>query len=165
MAEDKIVVARRILLEVVRPALDALQMGGRAAEQLVLGTAIQESLLTHRQQLGDGPALGLFQMEPATHDDCWNNYLKFRSALAEKVRKTLEAGQAPVAQTLKVNDRYAAAMCRVRYMRVAQALPNQDDVNAMANYWKQHYNTPLGAGTPQEFLNKWLQYVNSQTFD
>ena len=165
MAEDKFTLARKLLVEAIRPALDALQMGGRAAEQLLLGTAIQESLLIHRQQLGGGPALGLFQMETATHDDCWNNFLNFRPDLANKVRATLEAGQAPTAQTLKVNDRYAAAMCRVRYTRVPQSLPNRDDIEAMANYWKQHYNTPLGAGTPDEFLSKWPQYVNSQTFD
>jgi hypothetical protein len=164
MAEDKFTLARKILLVAVRPALDALQMGGRGAEQTVPGTTTQKKVLIHRQQLGGGPALGLFQMEPATHDDCWNNYLNFRSGLANKVRSTLEAGQAPVAQTLKVNDRYAAAMCRVRYMRVAQALPNQDDITAIADYWKQHYNTPLGAGAPEEFLDKWPQYVNSQTF-
>jgi hypothetical protein len=165
MAQDKFGLARSILVEAIRPALTALAAGGVAAEQLLLGTAIQESLLIHRQQLGGGPALGLFQMETATHDDCWNNYLKFRKELGEKVKQTLEAGQQPSAQTMKVNDRYAAAMCRVRYMRVPAALPVANDIDGMANYWKEHYNTPLGAGTPGELLNKWPQYVNAHTFD
>ena len=165
MAQDKFGLARSILVEAIRPALTALAAGGVAAEQLLLGTAIQESLLIHRQQLGGGPALGLFQMETATHDDCWNNYLKFRKELGEKVKQTLEAGQQPLAQTMKVNDRYAAAMCRVRYMRVPAALPVANDIDGMADYWKEHYNTPLGAGTPEEFLNKWPQYVNAHTFD
>jgi len=165
MAEDKLDLARRVLLDAIRPALDALGNGGRAAEQLVLGTAIQESLLIHRQQLGDGPALGLFQMEPATHDDCWNNFLKFRTELADKVKLTLEFGQQPMPAAMKVNDLYAAAMCRVKYVRAPAALPGQDDITAMANYWKQHYNTPLGAGKPEEFLSKWPQYVNARTFD
>ena len=85
--------ARKILLAAIRPALTTLAAGGIAAEQLLLGTAIQESLLIHRQQLGGGPALGLFQMETATHDDCWNNFLKFRKGLADKVRRTLNPGQ------------------------------------------------------------------------
>jgi len=165
MPENKFELARKVLLEAIRPALAALAAGGLAVEQLLLGTAIQESLLIHRQQLGGGPALGLFQMETATHDDCWNNYLKFRTRLANRVKQTLDPGQEARATLMKVNDRYAAAMCRVRYMRVAAALPAGNDIEAMANYWKEHYNTPLGAGTPEEFLSKWPQYVNAHTFE
>jgi hypothetical protein len=157
--------ARQVLIEAIRPALQTLELGGLAAEQLVLGTGIQESLLTLRQQLNDGPALGLFQMETKTHDDCWDNYLNFRDDLANKVKKTLEPGQERVADTMKLNDRYAAAMCRVRYLRAPGALPLANDIQAMANYWKQHYNTPQGKGIPQQFLSKWPQYVNAHTFD
>jgi hypothetical protein len=164
-AQDKRSLARSVLVEAIRPALTTLAAGGLAPEQLLLGTGIQESLLIHRQQLGGGPALGLFQMESATHDDCWNNFLKFRKGLADKVTRTLNPEQKARAAAMKVNDRYAAAMCRVRYMRVAAALPAANDIEGMANYWKEHYNTPLGAGTPEEFLNKWPQYVDAHTFD
>jgi hypothetical protein len=164
-AQDKRSLARSVLVEAIRPALTTLAAGGLAAEQLLLGTGIQESLLIHRQQLGGGPALGLFQMESATHDDCWKNFLKFNKGLADKVRQTLNPGQKPQAATMKLNDRYAAAMCRVHYMRVSAALPAANDIEGMANYWKENYNTPLGAGTPEEFLNKWPQYVDAHTFD
>jgi hypothetical protein len=50
-------------------------------------------------------------------------------------------------------------------MRVPDALPQADDIPAMARYRKQHYNTPLGAGTPEEFEQKWPSYVNQNTFD
>lgn len=73
MTQANFDLARTILLDAIRPALTALAAGGLASEQLLLGTAIQESLLIHRQQLGGRSALGLFQMETATHDDCWNN--------------------------------------------------------------------------------------------
>lgn len=165
MTEDTYTLARNVLVNAIRPALNTLGKGGLATEQLILGTGIQESRLVHRQQLGGGPALGLFQMEPATHDDCWENYLSYRGDLADKVKRTLDAGQQPIADTMKVNDCYAAAMCRVRYLRVSAPLPDQNDITAVANYWKQHYNTPLGAGTPEEFLEKWSQYVTDHTFD
>jgi hypothetical protein len=164
MATDKFALSRSVLITAIRPALTALEAGGPAAEQLLLGTGVQESLLVYRRQHGNGPARGLFQMEPATHDDCWENYLKYRAALAGKVQQTLDPGQESVASTLEVNDRYAAAMCRVRYLRVAAAMPAANDISAMANYWKQHYNTPLGAGTPDEFIEKWPHYVNATTF-
>jgi hypothetical protein len=165
MPGDKFQLSREVLIKAIRPALNLLAAGGLAAEQLVLGTGIQESLLVSRQQTGGGPALGLFQMETATHDDCWENYLKFRKTLTDNVKRALDPGQAPTAQTLRLNDRYAAAMCRVRYMRVSEPLPKAGDVPAMARYWKQHYNTPLGAGGPEEFEQKWSNYVNQNTFD
>jgi hypothetical protein len=165
MPPDNFTLARELLVNAIRPALSALGTGGLAEEQLLLGTAIQESLLIHRQQLGGGPALGLFQMETATHDDCWKNYLDFRAAFASKVKHTLKPGEEPVADTMKVNDCYAAAMCRIRYLRAPGALPVADDTGAIANYWKQHYNTPQGKGKPEEFLEKWPQYVNAHTFD
>jgi hypothetical protein len=56
-----------------------------AAEQLLLGTAMQEDDLVHRRQMGGGPARGFFQMELATHNDIWQNFLKFRKELADKV--------------------------------------------------------------------------------
>ena len=60
---------------IIRPALKIIGLDFRAAEELLLGTALQESRLTYLHQLGGGPALGLFQMEPGTHDDIWTNYL------------------------------------------------------------------------------------------
>ena len=157
--------AQHILVTAIRPALHALGKGGLAAEQLVLGTGMQESLLVHRRQLGQGPARGLFQMEPATHDDCWTHFLRFHDALADQVRQTLETGQHPSAAMLEVNDCYAAAMCRIHYLRVTAALPAANDIPAMAHYWKRYYNTVLGAGTPEEFLKKWPRYVTATTFD
>jgi len=156
MAEDKFVLARGVLLGAVRPALTILGHSGLAAEQLVLGTGVQESRLVAREQRGGGPALGLFQMEPATHDDCWTNYLNFspQKPLADRVRQTLEAGQKPVAATLRANDRSTRAIWRAPYLRGRNSLPNANAVAAMANYWKHHYNTPAGAGKPQEFLGK-----------
>src|SRR5208282_4639211 len=107
MPQDKFGLARSVLLQAIRPALTILGKGGLAAEQLVLGTGIQESLLVERVQSGGGPARGLFQMEHATHDDCWSNYLKFHEPLANLVRQTLAVGQQAEAATLAVNDRYA----------------------------------------------------------
>jgi hypothetical protein len=55
-------------------------------------------------------------------------------------------------------------MCRIKYLRAPDALPSENDIQAMANYWKKYYNTPLGAGTPKEFKEKWPKYINESTF-
>ena len=70
---------------IVRPTLEAIGAHSRAAEDLVLGTALQESNLHYLRQLNEGPARGVYQMEPATYDDIWENYLAFRAELSTRV--------------------------------------------------------------------------------
>ena len=128
---------------IVRPVLDHLGIGGLAAVNLITGTAIIESGLDYVRQLPDGPALGLFQMEPNTHTDIWVNYLRYKPQLAARVRE-LMCLALPDEQNLIVNNAYAAAMCRVHYLRVQERMPGHDNPVALARYHKQWYNTPLG---------------------
>ncbi len=64
--------------QVIYPALNKMGMWSEVAGELVLGTAIVESNLTYLKQHGEGPALGLWQVEPATHEDLYANYLNYR---------------------------------------------------------------------------------------
>ena len=66
----------------VRPVLEHLartepRLDSRAAEDLLLGTALMESGLREIEQRG-GPALGFFQIEPATFADVYDRYLTQR---------------------------------------------------------------------------------------
>lgn len=142
---------------IVRPALQSIGLYSISAEELVLGTALQESRLTYIKQLGRGPALGFFQMEPATFSDIWVNYLKYNRALGERVEK-LAITPATDPNNLIYSLPFAAAMCRVHYLRVPEALPEQGDYEGQAEYWKEHYNTFLGAGTEEGYLESWLAY-------
>src|SRR5713101_1063517 len=142
---------QEFLTSVIRPTLMQIGLHSTAAEQLLLGTAMQESDLIHRSQMGGGPARSFFQMEPATHNDIWQNFLKFRKELADKITNLLTSPTADKIAELENNDQYACAMARVHYLRVQEALPAADDIAAIANYWKNHYNTLLGAGTAAQF--------------
>ena len=142
---------------IVKPALLELDAWSPEAEMLLIGTAAQESNLIYTRQLGGGPALGYFQMEGATHDDCWQNYIAFRAPLKAKVLATHIATGRPDATEMVTNHKYAAAMARVRYMRVAGAIPGA--ARELAAYWKLHYNTLLGAGSADDFIANWNRYV------
>lgn len=149
--------AKQLLELVIRPTLKKLGLHSEAAEQLVIGTIWQESRGKYIKQLGGGPALGLAQMEPATHDDIWCNYLAYKLTLASGITElvsmqSLDDDMLPDGNELMGNLNYAVAMCRVHYLRVKAPLPKAGDVEGMAAYWKQYYNTPLGAGKPQEFV-------------
>lgn len=145
--------ARQLRDYVVVPALGRINAYSRAAEQLVIGTALTESSLMFLQQIGRGPARGLFQMEPATHDDIWQRYLSKKLDLLNDL-KSLLIRDMDLHDQLRGNLFYAAAMCRIHYMRFKEPLPQANDWAGMAAYWKKYYNTPAGAGTVEGFLQK-----------
>ncbi|QCE34722.1 hypothetical protein FAI40_04780 [Acetobacteraceae bacterium] len=128
---------------IIRPALDCLRLQSEAAVNLVTATALVESSLCYLQQMEDGPAIGLFQMEPRTHDDLYENFLNFRPDLLQKMQ--LIAGcSKPSAIEMIHNLLYAAAMCRLCYLRAKDPLPEASDALALAVYHKVHYNTIAG---------------------
>ena len=141
---------------VIKPALNHLELYSDEAVDLLVGTALAESGLRALRQFVGGPALGFWQMEPATYMDIWGNYIKYRPELRDKV---LYAGGisrrkvAPTAEVLSWNLRYACAMARVHYLRAPGAIPLT--VPGQAEYWKQYYNTPLGKGTIEHYMRAW----------
>ena len=128
-----------------------------AAVQLLVGTALKESGgLRWRTQLNGGPARGLFQMEPATYRDIWENYLSYREPLAAAIRQAFTpAGGELGFELITDDDAFAAVMARLKYHRVPAPLPPADDLAAQAEYWKTHYNTRLGKGTVAGYIAAW----------
>jgi hypothetical protein len=76
---------------VIAPALALIGLGGAAAEELMLGTALQESGGGWRLAQAAGPALGIWQMEPATFTDLATIFLSHEPALAREA----SGGKAP----------------------------------------------------------------------
>lgn len=158
-----------LMLFVIRPALTVISgadaaLGGDAAEELVLGTAAQESKLraldqvTSRSDRTPGPAYGLWQMERSTHDDIWENFLRHKPALAARVRDLMAPWPDPVMQLMS-NLSYGAAMCRIHYFRAPAPLPQPGNPAAQAAYWKRWYNTPAGKGQPADYIANWATLV------
>lgn len=144
--------------EIVRPTLEAAMLWSPAAENLLVGTAIQESGLRYLRQLEDGPALGVYQIEPATHADLWENYLSYRSELSHRVNWFL-ADLPSAEEQLVTNLAYATMIARLVYYRRPEPLPDADDIDGLATYYKQHFNTPLGKATPAEWALKYREFA------
>lgn len=137
---------------VLRPSLERLNLWSQEAEMLLLGTALTESGDMHYlHQLGEGPAKGIYQMEPRTHEDIYNNYLEYRKPLRREVLAFIAPVPEPIEQ-LMTNLAYATVMCRIHYLRIKAAIPGANDLRGLAEYWKEHYNTGLGAGQPNTFV-------------
>lgn len=122
-----------------------------------MGTIAQESAMgKYLVQLGNGPALGICQMEPATHKDIWDNYLRYRQNI---VKKLLDFTVDRTESELIWNLKYSVAMCRIHYLRVPEKIPN--NLEGWARYWKRSYNSHLGKGTEQEFIDNYQRYVKT----
>lgn len=145
--------------EVVAPTLKHLDLWTLGREALLLGTACQESGLVYLRQMGSGPALGPFQMEPRTAEDLHLNFLAYRTALRIKVRDLLSRGQStltvPDAHEMCWNLGYACAMAACQYARFADPVPDPLEVAELAHTWKVRFNTALGAGTEAQFIRSY----------
>lgn len=138
---------------IIRPVLAAFSAPwqSEAARILLLGTAIHESNAgADLVQEGGGPALGVWQMEPFTHDDCWQNFLNFQPGLAAVVQR-FQVPDAGAGQ-LVYNLAYACAMARVKYIRAAPPLPQPQDFESLADYYKRFYNSTEGAAVVNQAL-------------
>lgn len=156
---------KQLIERIIKPTLDKIGLSGRAAEQLVAGTIAQESLMGSFISQIDGPALGIAQVEPFTHYDIYKNFLLFRDDLKNTILQasdiTLKKEEKmPNDNLLITNLSYAVCMCRMVYYRVPERLPDENDIEGMADYWKEHYNTPLGLGTKPAFMKSWERYLS-----
>ncbi|GBQ28447.1 hypothetical protein AA12717_2955 [Gluconacetobacter sacchari DSM 12717] len=142
---------RNVVTHVLVPVLALLDLPGdqTARRQLMAGIGNVESGYRARRQVG-GPALGWWQVEPATHDDLCRNWLPYHPALAAITRSLLPARYGGVligsAQAMVENDEYAACIGSLVFFRSAAPLPPRDDPVAQCAAWKRGYNTVLGAG-------------------
>lgn len=148
----------QLLKYIIRPVLKDIDLWSVEAEQLLLGTACKESECGRwLKQLGNGPAVGIYQMEPATHDDIWRNYLPGRAIKYKISDFAFNAGLD--ADEMLGNLFYATAMCRVHYLRVPEAIPI--GLRKQAEYWKKYYNTETGLGTIDEYVKAWVNFVGN----
>lgn len=154
--------AKQLRELIVRPALKGIGLWTQEAEDLVMGTAAQESRLHYLDQIDKagkpGPAYGLWQMERITHDDIWRAYLNKNVRTDMRARLLSVACMAdksliPPVEALAYNLRYGALMCRVHYLRKPGAIPST--LQGQAAYWKKHYNTRLGKGKPEEYVKNY----------
>lgn len=134
---------------VIRPTLAQFpaKWDSEAAVVLLTGTMLVESTGVYIEQLGGGPAIGVCQMEPATHDDCYNTFLNDAAnlELLLAVKSFLATGPGEALDQMHGNLFYAFAMARVKYIRARPALPAATDAVALAEYHKANYNSSLGA--------------------
>ncbi len=126
-----------------------------SAIRLLCMIAAHESGDFHYIKQVKGPALGIFQMEPATYDDVVT-YIKHNQSRFDMLAHDLPKP----AEYMAFNPRFGAAVCRTYLLRIPEPLPESDDIDGLANYAKDHWNTYLGAAKWQDYRDAWLKHYS-----
>lgn len=122
---------------------------------MLIGTACVESNCGEYLYQLNGPAYGIFQMEPNTAKDIINNFINNKPQL-KYCHDMLYLKGLTLEENLCYNIAYQIFMCRVFYLRFKEKIPSTLD--EQAKYWKKYYNTYLGKGTIEQYKLKWSKY-------
>jgi hypothetical protein len=132
-------------------AVDLLMM--TCAHESTGGTYLRQKGMTDVRG-----AFGVYQMELATHEDIWDNFIENRDSLSDIVKEITSDYLKP-SMDLISNLAYATAMARVHYWRVPEALPSKDDIRywpKLGIYAKKYYNTHLGKATSSKYVTDYF---------
>jgi hypothetical protein len=154
--------AEQFRYELVRPTLQAIRLWSHNAEELMMGTAAQETHLgaLGRRQRGSGPALGICQMEGPTHDLVWTWLKRHRPNVAIAIIDMV-APMARVPLLLVSDDRYAVAMARALYLSIPFPIPEAENVDGQGRYYKKWFNGP-GKATVEQYVANYHRFVRPE---
>src|SRR6185369_5669757 len=104
---------------IISPVLAKFGAGwdnSRAVELLVLTAATESKGGTYLKQIR-GCALGIYQMEPATYDDIWDNFLIGENyRMARLLLNACGLKDRPAAECMMHNLYFATGMARLHYL-------------------------------------------------
>lgn len=144
---------------IVKSTLNDLLMYSLDAEELLVFTCAIESLGGTYIRQTNGPALGIYQMEPEAYDDIWMSYLIKEDNLRMRLVTNFNISSIPSPDRMIYDMRFSTAMARLFYSRIKASLPKADDVNAIWDYYKIHYNTPKGKAQKDEAINNYHTFI------
>lgn len=128
---------------------------------MMIETACVESNCGQYVKQLNGPACGIFQIEPKTAQDVYDNYIIFRQRYVDIYNK-LFIKNLTLEQNLVYNLAFQIFICRLIYLRIKDPIPNT--TTERANYWKKYYNTYLGKGSAQDYCIKVRKYYDRKYF-
>ena len=139
--------------EIVEYSLYKIDCQSDDALALVVRTGMAESGYRALKGYGEGnPAIGFWQIEPATMDDMMENYIQYRSHYKKNLISMGMNFKKDTIMSVLSNLAVQAALCRIHYRRDRKPIPAWDDLEAQAKYWKRVYNTVKGRGTVKHFV-------------
>lgn len=143
---------------VIQPALHSIGLWSQEAEDLLV------MICAHESNGGDyiaqisGPALGIYQMEPATYNGLWS---KMRGTeekymiLGSKILFACHFTGKPDVNEMVWNMKYATMMARVFFLPNREPIPI--DIEDLSRYAKKYWNTSEGKATANQYLGAYYR--------
>ena len=140
--------------EIAEYALYKLNSYSDDALALVVRTGMAESGYRALRGYGESnPAIGFWQIEPATMYDMMRNYIVYRPQYRKALEELgMQFKGDDIEVSVMANMAVQAGLCRLHYRRDKYPLPSWDSIEAQGKYWKRVYNTHKGKGTVKHFM-------------
>lgn len=145
------------VIELARDVCDVLGHGkGDAAVSLLIETAAQETHLgalrdRHNHKLG----VGLCQFDEIGFVDVRN---RTPERHATSIMRDFGIDVRAIEhRELAHSPLLSLVFCRLKYKLIAEAIPQT--VEGRGGYWKKYYNSELGAGTAEEYIETAHRFV------
>lgn len=137
---------RELRERVIRPCLKLFNENSESAENLLLGTAAQESLMGKHCVCERTGGLGLYRITAEKHREVWDKYLVQFPDLA-----SLQRGLASQHQFLKdphaeliTNLCYSTGMAWIIYRQARVNFSKPTKLLTLANLWATHFDNGAG---------------------
>ncbi|MDU2830810.1 MAG: hypothetical protein E7C03_10240 [Anaerococcus sp.] len=124
---------------------------GKAVPLLVETCAAETLLGDYKDPTPTSAGTGLSQVDLGTFEWLRDLYKNSRHAPVLLREFGIDLSRT-VYQELRTSPLLAMLFCRLRYLVVPESIP--DTREGRASYWKKHYNTAAGKGTPADYLDK-----------
>lgn len=135
-----------------------------AVDLLMVTSAAESECGEYIKQLNNGPALGVFQMEPATLNDLYDNYLFYKKDKLELLESFRCTDNREL--DLEGNIIFQIVSARLQYYRFKEKIPKKENFDhwspyilALASYWKKYWNTDKGKGTIEKTADDYARII------
>ena len=141
----------------IKPALEyfpeELRTPNRTQFMLAIGCIESGYSAVAQEPVAD--ALGFWQMEKATFNDCLKNFLNYDNEFKNgwEILNNLHFGSY---RSMTYDCVFACYMAAIKVYRAPPALPEFNDFKGMAEYWKTYYNASPHGATIEEALERML---------
>jgi hypothetical protein len=144
---------------VIQPALHSIGLWSQQAENLLVMVAAHESNGGDYVAQINGPAVGIYQMEPAAYNALWSRVLRGNIdkyvILGSKILFACHFLAKPDATEMIWNMKYASMMARAFFLPNREPIPT--DIEELSRYAKKYWNTEAGKATPEKYLGAYYR--------
>ncbi|WP_026804675.1 hypothetical protein [Aliarcobacter lanthieri] len=145
---------KKCIVEKAKKICECLGNGKyETAVEMIIETAVAETGLGKIEDKTVGAGMGLTQFDKLPFEDIKRRNMKLREKILKELGVDLQLVEW---EHLRYNDFLALLFTRLFYLLKGDPIPKT--IEERAAYWKLHYNTKLGKGTIEHYLEMNRRY-------